>query len=230
VLDIHTHVLPGLDDGAPDIDAGVALCRRLREVGVDMVVATPHWCSPRFRVVDHGIASAWAELERRVAAEVPGLRLSLGAEHHCSGLQDAASFVATLRPLGGGRCVLIELPDDHLPATTWSTLFAVSRAGFRAVLAHPERCKGLSRGDDSLRAYVEGGGLLQLTLGHLIGAHGLIMRWKSRAMLKRFPQACVIASDSHDLKARRPRWDELPERWRHLVPADLGTLERWGSG
>lgn len=225
MLDLHTHVLPGIDDGAVDIEAGVALCRRLREVGIDHVVATPHWCSPRFAgVIDDRIARAWAELTTRVAAEVPGLRLHLGAEHHLSGLQPDEAFISSLRPLGGGKHVLIELPDDHLPRTAWRTLFAIQRAGFKPVIAHPERCKGLGAGDDALAAYVEAGGLLQLTLGHLIGAHGLIMRWKSRRLLKRHPRACVIASDSHDLGARRPRWDALPERWRELVPADLEAL------
>src|SRR6185369_8324151 len=116
MLDCHTHVLPGLDDGAVDIEAGVALCRRLGEQGVTTIVATPHWCSPRFAVVDDAIARAWTELNRRIAVDFPDVRLVLGAEHHCSGLQDPTSFVATLHPFGGGRCVLIELPDDHLPS------------------------------------------------------------------------------------------------------------------
>ncbi|MBA2481480.1 MAG: hypothetical protein H0V44_12520 [Planctomycetes bacterium] len=229
MLDCHTHVLPGLDDGAPDIDAGLALCRRLHELGVDQVVATPHWCSPRFAVEDEGIARAWSSLTTRVAAEVPGLRLVLGSEHHCSGLQDPSAFVASLHPFTGSRCVLIELPDDHLPASTWPSLFAVSRAGFRAILAHPERCKGLAAGSDGLAAFTDAGGLLQLTLGHLIGTHGFAMRWRSRRLLARYPRSCIIASDSHDLNIRRPRWDQLPGKWRHLVPADLAALERWGG-
>jgi protein-tyrosine phosphatase len=229
MLDCHTHVLPGLDDGAVDLDAGVALCRRLRELGVDHVVATPHWCSPRFAVQDAAIAAAWDALRARVASELPGLTLVLGSEHHCSGLQDPAAFVATLHPFAGGRCVLIELPDDHLPRTAWATLFAVARAGFRPVLAHPERCKGLAARSDELAGFTDAGGLLQLTLGHLIGVHGLAMRWRSRRLLARYPHSCIIASDSHDLGVRRPRWDQLPEKWRHLVPKDVGALERWGG-
>ncbi len=156
------------------------------------------------------------------------ITLHLGAEHHLSGLQPPDAFVATLRPLGGSRVVLIELPDDHLPRSTWATLFAISKAGLRPMLAHPERCKGLAASDASLQSYVESGGLLQLTLGHLIGAHGLIMRWRARRLLARHGRSCILASDSHDLGARRPRWDQLPARWKALAPAGLRALEAWG--
>lgn len=226
LLDCHTHVLPAIDDGAPELATSLALLDRLAQVGVTEVVTTPHWCSPRFQVDPAAIARAWQALSAARPAESRP-RLHLGAEHHLSGLQPADAFLATLRPLGDTRVVLIELPDDHLPSGTWQTLFAIARAGYRPMLAHPERCKGLSAADPQLRAYTESGGLLQLTLGHLLGAHGLIMRWRARRLVRRFPQACVLASDSHDLGPRRPRWQELPERWRHLCVPTLAALERW---
>ena len=188
MLDCHTHVLPCIDDGAKSLDDGVALCVRLSELGVTEVVATPHWCSPRFNVVNEGIEEAWKTLHAAVGSRIPSLKLVLGCEHHLSGLQSPAAFVESMRPLGSGRCALIELPDDHLPPSTWTVLFAVLRAGLRPILAHPERCKGLSLSDEGLHAYVDSGGLLQVTLGHVLGAHGLIMRFKSRRMLKRYPK------------------------------------------
>lgn len=228
MLDLHTHVLPGLDDGAVDLATGVALCRRLHEQGVTTVVATPHWHSPRFEVEGPAIAQAWEALRAAVATGIPGLGLVLGAEHHLSGLEEPAAFVASCRPLGDSRVVLVELPDDHLPANAWATLFALVRAGRRPVLAHPERCRGLRRQREQLAAFTEAGGLLQVTLGHLLGVHGWRMRWHSRGILQRFPRACVIASDSHDLGVRRPQWDRLPPAWRAAVPADLAAVSSWG--
>lgn len=228
MLDLHTHVLPGLDDGAVDLATGLAMCVRLREQGVTTVVATPHWHSPRFEVEEPGIQQAFMLLRAVVLAQLPGLDLVLGAEHHCSGAEDPASFVAGCRPLGDSRVVLVELPDDHLPPRAWATLFALVRAGWRPVLAHPERCRGLRGQRDQLAAFTEAGGLLQLTLGHLIGAHGWRMRWHSRALLRRHPRACLIASDSHDLGVRRPQWERLPPGWRALVPADLAAVSSWG--
>jgi len=229
MLDLHTHVLPGLDDGAVDLAAGVALCRRLHDQGVTTVVATPHWHSPRFEVEREGIAQAWDALRNAVSVDLPGLTLVLGAEHHCSGLEEPAAFVAACRPLGDSRVVLVELPDDHLPTNAWATLFALIRAGRRPVLAHPERSRGLRGQRDQVAAFVDAGGLLQLTLGHLLGVHGWRMRWHSRGLLRRYPRSCLIASDSHDLAVRRPQWDRLPATWRHWVPADLRSVSAWGG-
>ncbi len=229
MLDCHTHILPAVDDGVRTLEDALRLLDRMHQLGITEVVATPHWCSPRFNVADATISSAWDALCAGVAARSLPLRLHLGAEHHLSGLQPPEAFVESLRPLGGSRLVLVELPDDHLPRSTWSTLFAISRSGMRALLAHPERCKGLSIADPQLRVFLDGGGLLQLTCGHLIGAHGLIMRWRSRRLLRRFPGSCIIAGDVHDHTGpRRPRWDELPERWRLLVPDTLEALAAGG--
>jgi protein-tyrosine phosphatase len=228
MLDLHTHVLPGLDDGAVDLATGVALCRLLHQQGVTTVVATPHWHSPRFEVEEDSIALAWTALQAGVADAVPGVTVVLGAEHHCSGIELPETFAASCRPLGDSRVVLVELPVDHLPVNAWTTLFALIRAGRRPVVAHPERCRGLRGQHEQIAAFVEAGGLLQLTLGHLLGAHGWRMRWHSRGLLRRFPRACVIASDSHDLGVRRPQWDRLPARWRGFVPPDLKSVYSWG--
>jgi protein-tyrosine phosphatase len=152
---------------------------------------------------------------------VPNLTLLLGAEHHCSGMEDSAAFVESLRPLGNSRLVLIELPDDHVPPSAWATIFAVIRAGYRPIIAHPERARGLRAQREQVAAFVEAGGRLQLTLGSVIGAHGFIMRWHARGLLRRHRAACLIASDSHDLNVRRPQWDKLPHKLRELVPTTL---------
>jgi protein-tyrosine phosphatase len=226
MLDIHTHILPGIDDGAPDLEASLALCRELQAQGITQVVATPHWCSPRFSVEEAAIYRTWTELTKS-AAELTGLKLVLGAEHHYSGFQEIQAFISTLRPLGDSRCVLIELPDDHLPATIWDALWAVRFARYLPIIAHPERCKGLRASDPGLQAFIANGGLLQLTLGHLIGASGWRMRWKSGALLRRFRKACLIASDSHNLKTRKPRWTQLPAKLRASVPDNLDQLAGW---
>jgi protein-tyrosine phosphatase len=228
MLDFHTHILPNIDDGAPDLATGVAMCRTLQQQGIQTVVATPHWPSPRFEVVDPAIERAWEALHTAVAQQVPGLALVLGAEHHCSGVEATEAFVGAVKPLGDSNLVLIELPDDHLPPAAWATLFALIRADFRPILAHPERSRGLRNQREQLSAFVDAGGLLQLTLGSLLGKLGWAMRWQAHGLLRRHPGACLLASDSHDLQVRKPQWDLLPAKWRYLVPSNLAELCRWG--
>jgi protein-tyrosine phosphatase len=230
VLDFHTHVLPGIDDGAADLATGVELCRRLQAQGVTTVIATPHWRSPLFDIDAGAITRAWDELSAAVKDALPGLALELGAENHCCGIEDPDAFAAVVRPLGSSRCVLVELPDDHLPANAWKSLFALIRRGLRPILAHPERCRGLGRERRQLADFIEAGGLLQPTLASLLGSYGFIMRWRSRSLLRHHRGACVIASDCHNLLLRQPRWDRLPPDWRDLVPKDLAGLEAWTAG
>jgi protein-tyrosine phosphatase len=140
-------------------------------------------------------------------------------------LQAPDRFVAGLRPLGRSRCVLIELPDDHLPRSAWATLDAVMGAGYRPILAHPERCRGLSTSASELARFVRLGGRLQLTLNYLLRRNGWRLWLRGRRLLSRFGTACVIASDSHNLDVRQPRWNELPDAWRRHVPASLSALD-----
>ena len=162
-------------------------------------------------------------------ATAVGLRVFLGSENHCSGQHEPEAFAAMAVPLGDGPCVLVEFPDDHLPQRAWASCFALVRAGRRPVLAHPERCRGLRGDDEGLAAFVASGGLLQLTVGHVSGSHGWSMRWRSRRLLARFPQACVLASDAHDLRARRPAWDTLATKFTRWMCPNLARLSTWGK-
>jgi len=230
VLDLHCHLLAAVDDGPADPASALALLVGLRQQGVVSAVATPHLLSPRFAPdgLEAMIAEAWPRLQDQAASI--GLHVFLGAENHCSGQLDPETFATAAHPLGDGPCVLVELPDDHLPARAWASCFALVRSGRRPVLAHPERCRGLRGDDEGLAAFVASGGLLQITAGHVAGIHGWAMRWRSRRLLARFPQACVLASDAHDLRARRPAWDRLPAKFRRWICPDLPSLARWQGG
>ena len=229
MLECHCHLLPGVDDGAPDLAVGLALLGDLAAQGITEVVLTPHRGSGRVPVDDARVAPAYAEFCAAAMAQpaTAGLRLLLGAENHLSGVEDPTRWAAQVVPLGDSRVVLIELPDDHFPASTWDAIFAVQRRGLRPMLAHPERCKGLAAGDAALGRYVESGGLLQITIGHLLGAHGWRMRWRAGRLWARYHQACVLASDTHDRGPRRPRWNELSPRMRSQWPTSLILLSKW---
>lgn len=225
MLDCHTHILPGIDDGAHDLTMAIGLCQLLAKQGVTEVVATPHWCSPRFEVDDRRVLRAWKALSDAVQTDVPGLILHLGSEHHLSGLQQPSAFVSSLRPLGSSSCVLVELPDDHVPHNAWQTLREANRAGYRTYIAHPERCRGLSGAWGDLEAFIALGGRLQFDLGNLLGTHGWRMRWRARRLFAHFAATSIIASDCHNLGVRAPQWDRLPAMWRRHVPATLAELE-----
>lgn len=229
MLECHCHLLPGIDDGAPDLTVGLALLGDLAAQGISEVVLTPHRGSSRVPVDDARVPVAFADFCAAALAQPASseLRLHLGAENHLSGVEDPTRWAAQVVPLGDSRVVLIELPDDQLPGSTWDAVFALQRRGFRPLLAHPERCKGLHVGDPAFERYVDSGGLLQITLGHLIGAHGWRMRWRAGRLWRRYHKACVLASDTHDRGPRRPRWNDVPLRMHSQWPHNLRFLSSW---
>lgn len=228
MLDLHCHPLVAVDDGPPTPDAALRLLTVQRDQGVRELVATPHRLSPRFLGVDDArIATAWPILQQQ-AADL-GLTVHLGGENHLSGQIPPDVFAERAVPLGPSRAVLVELPDDHLPLRTWEACFALQRRGLRPVIAHPERCKGLDLGHGPLVDFLASGGLLQLTAGHLAGVHGWRMRWRSRRLLGRYPTSCVIASDGHDDRARRPAFDRLPTAYRAWCCPSLAALATWAG-
>ncbi len=184
--DVHSHLMPGVDDGSKSPVETVAMARGLLEIGVARVYLTPH----QFRL---GNSFRAAELERRTqevarlleGAGVP-LEVRRGAEHYYGEeLLDAVGGRGELVPFDweGESCLLVELPL-HQPAVGVRRVGeALVRRGLRPVLAHPERTAGLSRDYDRARGWREAGWRFQLNLLSLVGRHGPEAAELSRAFL-----------------------------------------------
>lgn len=184
--DIHSHLMPGVDDGSRSPVETVAMARGLADLGVRRVYLTPH----QFRL---GNSFSPAELQRRTAdvarllqgAGIP-LEVRSGAEHfYGEELLDAIAGGADLATFDweGERCLLVELPL-HQPAVGVRRVGeALLRRGIGPVLAHPERTAGLSRDYDRARGWHDAGWRFQLNLLSLVGRHGREAQEVSRALL-----------------------------------------------
>lgn len=172
MLDVHNHVLFGLDDGCRTPEETSALARLAKGAGHGGFVATPHIRPGMFdNTVD---AIRRRRDEARPLVEEAGLELFLGAEHYFSIEVLEAARRKDLLTLGeSSRYVLIEFPQDALPPRWQDVLFEIRVKGYVPVIAHPERCAAiqadLERAEESLaRCEV----LLQLDLGSLVGHYG----------------------------------------------------------
>src|SRR3954447_14470834 len=173
MVDIHCHILPGIDDGAPDLEASLAMARRAVEDGIDTIVATPHWPfeqdpTPAARIIEL-MAEVQAELD---AAQIP-LRLIAG--HECvitPELPDELAHGTALAFGGKVRYTLLETPYHHLPFYLRDIVFQVQSRGFATVIAHPERNPIIQNDPDQLIEYVRSGCLVQVTAGSLTGQWG----------------------------------------------------------
>ena len=194
-IDIHTHILPAIDDGPPSLEAAVALAQAFVEKGFHTVIATPH-CTEGSPSVE-AIMAAVEALNRALAGQKIPLRVLPGAEHTLEPRLMERLAQGALLTLNRGRYLLIELPLlQPLPPYTRDMLFALRAHGYYPLLAHPERVKAFQDDLALLAATIRSGAYAQLTLGSLTGAMGPEARRAAAAMLER-NLVHFMATDAH---------------------------------
>jgi protein-tyrosine phosphatase len=203
VIDLHCHILPGLDDGPANIDFSIAMARAAVADGTQIIVATPH-VRGDFDVEPEAIAPAVDVLNRRLEADDVLLRVMPGAEVGWREVRELDARTLRMLCLGTSDYVLVECPYGKSPADLEDVLAHVRDSGLKTILAHPERCPLFQADPDRLAALVEGGALVSVTAGSLAGAFGERVQEFSFELLER-GLVHDVASDAHDHLHRPPR-------------------------
>ena len=188
MIDIHSHLLPGVDDGSADIATSVAVLERFARQGVDVVI-----CRPHLNASEAGLApydSHCAILEGLIAAAPPSPQLRLGWEIMLD--RPGCDLRAPHLSLAGSNAVLVEFPRAYLPAGTTEELDRLRRSGVVPVVAHPERYYGCTL--HTVRAWRDAGAVIQTDATMLL-ARGP-MTELAKAMLAEGLIDC-LASDNH---------------------------------
>ncbi len=221
MIDTHCHLLEGLDDGPPTLEASVELATQLVADGVTCVVCTPHY-SRRFATRHEDALAAAERLERELSRAALELQLVVAAE-----ISPARAMTAEpeeLRPRSvGGRFLLVELVPDTPPQLLYSLVGRLGKLGLVPIVAHPERCRAVQRRPALLDAARSEGALVQIVAPSLIGAWGdavVAAAWR----LLDTGRADLLASDSHGRRSP-PRLaaaaqlvaDRLGERVSHAL-------------
>jgi protein-tyrosine phosphatase len=171
-VDLHSHILPGVDDGAKTLSDSVEICRGLSEIGFDTVVATPHIREAMFENTKAGLTSAYQSFTQNVARE-PGLpNTALAAEYFCNDLFWRLAESGELLRYPNGKAALVELPYEKLPVRIDDHFFQLVVHGIRPVLAHPERYFFLHRDTRPIDRMLESGVLALLDVKALVGRQG----------------------------------------------------------
>ena len=196
MIDLHCHILPGLDDGPSVMEESVEMALAAYREGTRVMAATPH---NRDVVGRSSISKARAlteRLNRDLEARSVSLRLLFGMENHLEmGTPEQVDRGLAL-PVEGTRLILIELPFELYPFHTEETLQRLMDRGLRPVIVHPERNEPIQRNPQLLADLVGRGALAQVTAGSLVGAFGETVREVSEDLLRR-GLVHVIASDGH---------------------------------
>lgn len=202
-IDLHCHLLPGVDDGPADTTSALTLARALVADGVSTVAATPHR-TLRLPLRGAEIAERTAALAELLHAEGVPLRVLPGAEVSVEAVLDLdAAEIDALR-IGADGPLLVELPQREVARDPLWPVHDLLDAGVPVLLAHPERIPFLQADPARLAPLVERGVHAQLTSGALLGDYGPVAHITALAMLGD-GMADVLASDAHHADRRPPR-------------------------
>ena len=202
VIDLHCHLLPGIDDGPESVRESLRMARAAVDAGTTAIACTSHM-HPRYPTAPAVVHDAVRDLQARLdAADVP-LELLTGGEialDHLPRMSDADLGMACL---GRGDWLLVEMPFRGWPLGLADTLRDLEIRGFGVIIAHPERAEAVQRSPDRMRDALGRGALVQLNAGSLTGDNGRDARRAAETLL-RAGSAHFIASDAHSAGPWRP--------------------------
>jgi len=205
MIDLHCHLLPGIDDGPKDMDAAVALARQAVADGITHAIVTPHIHHGRWENSIAGIAEALAEF--RCALKAEAIPLTLGAAGEVRiGPEILSMLPANELPFLGRyenkKVMLLELPHSHIPPGTDKIIAWLLKQNVLPMIAHPERNKDILRKFAKVEPLIELGCLFQVTAGSVFGQFGEGAQERAEQLLER-GVVTVLATDAHHVE-RRP--------------------------
>src|SRR5580693_1074469 len=201
-IDLHSHWVAGIDDGARDVEGSLALLRGLAEVGFDTVVATPHMRPGMF---DNTAVDLRRAYDRTVAALASARGLPerhLSSEHFFDDVVFARFLSGEALPYPGGHAALVEFPNAAFPAKVGHRFFDLRRRGIRPVIAHPERYDPVWADIAVLDPLLDGGAVLLLDVASLAGKYGRAPRKAAEQLVEAgyYQAACSDAHSAKDVK------------------------------
>ncbi len=197
MIDLHAHILPGLDDGPKKMDDTLELCRIAVEDGIHTIVATPHMFNELYSNTREGVLKSVDELRKRLLREDIPLEILPGADTHIT--SDLPHLIAEGKILtvgDGGRYLLLELPSNLVPQGVEKLLFSLRLRGITAIITHPERNGEIQSNPETLESILKGGHLAQITASSFTGKFGEEAE-KCAEILLNAGLCHVVASDCH---------------------------------
>ncbi len=220
MIDLHSHILPGVDDGAPDLDVALEMARMAVADGIQVMACTPHFMPGMYDNQAPDIRQRVAQFQSFLNQAGIPLQVVVGCDAHIR-----PDFLDRLRGnhilrLNDSRYVLFEPPHNIAPQRLDDLLFNISVAGFVPILTHPERLKWIEQNFDLVERLFQQGVWMQITAGSLTGRFGSRPQYWGQKMLSE-GMVHILATDAHNLKSRPPI---LSEAYR-LAETEVGLDE-----
>ncbi len=224
MIDIHTHILPGVDDGARDLEEALSMCRVCADDGVRTIAVTPHdlngvYSNDRNSVIRHTAALKEALSRQGIPVEiVSGADVAMSPD-----LMDRLDSGSIMTINDTGRYILLEPSPFFMTDALKRLIFEIKRRDIIPIITHPERNETLMTHQEALYDAVRGGALVQITAASLTGGFGPHVRKRTIELLSR-KMVHIIASDSHNTTSRAPGLSRALAVASKLIGQDEATL------
>ncbi|PAW30071.1 tyrosine protein phosphatase [Peribacillus simplex] len=202
MIDIHCHILPGVDDGSADMEESRNMARKAIEAGITQIFATPHHLNEKYVNVKNDIIDRVVRLNESFQLENIPLTIHHGQEvriHREIFTSLEKEEILTLDDKG--TYILLELPSGRVPTYTQEVIYELLLKGITPIVVHPERNKELIENHKLLFELVQEGALTQLTSGSIIGNFGKSIQSFSKKIIEH-NLAHFIATDAHNIGSR----------------------------
>jgi protein-tyrosine phosphatase len=213
-------MLPGIDDGAPDLETSLSMARIAVADGITITACTPHIHPGVYDNHGPGIKAAIANLQRELDAADIALKLICGADTHIANDLVDGLCSGRIPSLNDTRYFLFEPPHHVAPPRMEAVVFDVMAAGYTPLLTHPERLTWIEDHYDAVVRLADRGALMQITAGSVTGRFGRRPKYWAERMLDE-GLVYILATDAHNLRNREPVLSPA----RELVAKRLGDEE-----
>jgi len=228
VIDLHCHLLPGIDDGAQDEETALEMARVAVEDGIRCTACTPHIYPGLYENDRDSISEGRRRLQQLLQEYGIGLELTQGADTHLVPEMLEGLRSGRIPTLNGGRYFLLEPPHHVAPPRFKESVFNTIAAGYTPLITHPERLSWVEEHYDDFPDLVREGAWMQITAGSLNGRFGRAARYFAEQLLDD-GLVHVIATDAHNLHGRPPLLAEGMEaaaKWVGAKEAERMVRER----
>lgn len=199
MIDIHTHLLPQIDDGSQDWDETLSMIRQGIRDGIEGAICTPHILNVLDEPFESKSLFKFDQLRDLIARNNLKFTVWMGSEIHCQSVFSTFSRIVTLN--NNQKYLLMELPLTEFPLDVGDKLFKLILDGITPILAHPERNSAIMKNHEIVYQFVQQGVLMQLNAGSLTGDFGRTVRQTAVELMDR-GMAHFVATDCHSAGSR----------------------------
>jgi protein-tyrosine phosphatase len=220
MVDIHCHILPGIDDGSDTWETTAQMCRMAVGDGITHIVATPH-CDGVYEYDREHFTDMLATLSDVANGK---LTFSIGCDFHLSPRNLTDVMIDPRRfAIGDTQYLLLEFDHRGIPPDADEQLMAILSRGMVPIVTHPERNVYLMKNLDTVLGYIDAGCLVQVTANAFTGFWGSKSKKAAEKLLQK-NAIHIVASDAHNLEARPPVLSEARSRIAELAGADVAEV------